>query len=116
LRYSTSPITEENFHLAGRDGTVPAPLPPGNLEVRTVQGLLQGTPYYFAIKTGDLAGNWSAMSNVLAVSTVDGIPPDPINDLRVTSIDLGSVNLAWTASGDDGSVGTATRYLLKYST
>jgi hypothetical protein len=35
------------------------------LDTFTVTGLVEGTGYYFAIKTVDDAGNWSGISNVL---------------------------------------------------
>jgi hypothetical protein len=49
---------------------------------------------------------------------VDGGPPDPITDLVATSnlFTDGAVDLTWTAMGDDpGSVGTASKYEVRYS-
>ncbi|MEK7384742.1 MAG: hypothetical protein AAB262_15865, partial [Elusimicrobiota bacterium] len=34
------------------------------------------------------------------------IPPDPITNLSVSAADAGALNLAWTATGEDGSTGT----------
>ena len=48
--------------------------------------------------------------------TGDTIPPSVITDLTAGTITTSSVALSWTASGDDGNVGTSTRYNLKYST
>jgi subtilisin family serine protease/sugar lactone lactonase YvrE len=52
----------------------------------------------------------------LALATADTVPPGAVADLRV--VDAGSdwVTLAWTATGDDGDVGTASSYDLRYST
>ncbi|MHB1390608.1 MAG: fibronectin type III domain-containing protein [Thermoleophilia bacterium] len=49
-----------------------------------------------------------------AVAT-DFTPPAAINDLRVGGIDSGAAVLDWTATGDDGSRGTAFRYEVRYS-
>lgn len=51
-------------------------------------------------------------------ATTDGGPPDPINDLVATQGGtLGTVDLTWTATGDDpGGVGTATTYEVRAST
>ncbi len=49
-----------------------------------------------------------------AVADPDIIPPAPIRDLRATRVGATSVSLAWTATGDDGTSGRATRYRLVY--
>ena len=47
---------------------------------------------------------------------VDPTPPSPITDLAAqTGINPGEVTLTWTAVGDDGTVGTATSYMVRYS-
>jgi len=45
----------------------------------------------------------------------DIIPPAPIRDLEATCVRPGEVILDWTATGDDGLEGRATRYQIKYS-
>lgn len=47
---------------------------------------------------------------------IDITPPLGITDLRVDSIDGGTAYLSWTAPGDDGAIGTATTYDLRYAT
>ncbi|MBU0984396.1 MAG: hypothetical protein KKA42_11035 [candidate division Zixibacteria bacterium] len=48
---------------------------------------------------------------------VDVIAPDAVDDLSaVTGVDEGTIILTWTAPGEDGSVGTAASYEIKYST
>ncbi|HUV30003.1 MAG TPA: fibronectin type III domain-containing protein [Acidobacteriota bacterium] len=50
-------------------------------------------------------------------SLVDTEPPSPVRDLSaVPGPELGSTRLTWTATGDDGSSGTATYYAIKYAT
>jgi hypothetical protein len=46
----------------------------------------------------------------------DTIPPDPIIDLgAATGTENGTINLTWTATGDDGADGTADSYAIRYS-
>jgi len=47
--------------------------------------------------------------------TDDVLPPDPIVDLNISQTGPTSVTLIWTATGDDGLVGTASHYDLRYS-
>ncbi|MEM9666158.1 MAG: S8 family serine peptidase, partial [Bacteroidota bacterium] len=57
-----------------------------------------------------------------ALAALDGpdiLPPDAITDLAIApqvNVTGASINLTWTATGDDGSVGTATSYDILYST
>lgn len=46
----------------------------------------------------------------------DPIPPSQVNDLSVSDTSFISVTLQWTATGDDGNVGIARAYDLRYST
>ncbi|MEJ2719930.1 MAG: fibronectin type III domain-containing protein [bacterium] len=45
----------------------------------------------------------------------DTIAPAAVTDLRLRYPSLGSVALVWTAPGDDGQKGKATRYIIRYS-
>jgi hypothetical protein len=63
LRYSLEPINEENFPFATRV-TMLRPKHAGSPETYTVQGLMPGYDYYFAVRTTDDAGNWSKVSNL----------------------------------------------------
>ncbi|MFO8011651.1 MAG: S8 family serine peptidase [Dehalococcoidia bacterium] len=44
-----------------------------------------------------------------------GVPPAAVDDLSVTANDMASATLTWTAPGDDGDVGTASQYDIRYS-
>jgi len=68
LRISTTPITSANFGNMDQVGTG-APAPAGTPECVTVQFLQPNTNYYYALKTMDDLGNWSAMSNCLTLKT-----------------------------------------------
>ncbi len=48
--------------------------------------------------------------------TTDNIAPARVVNLSTSNVTSQSVRLNWTASGDDGNVGTATTYDLRYST
>ncbi|MDH3938975.1 MAG: fibronectin type III domain-containing protein, partial [candidate division Zixibacteria bacterium] len=50
-----------------------------------------------------------------AVNNVDTVPPAAIGDLLAQCRSDGVVTLIWTASGDDGMSGTASRYKIGYS-
>jgi len=45
----------------------------------------------------------------------DTTPPESVGDLRVAGTEPGNVNLEWSAPGDDGHVGAADRYDLRYA-
>lgn len=49
-------------------------------------------------------------------SVIDTIPPDTITDLAMISNTYNSISLQWTASGDDGLMGTVEKYDLRYDT
>lgn len=69
LRYSTAPITADNFSAATAVAGVSAPAIAGSTEIMTVTGLQPATTYFFALTTTDEANNVSAMSNVASKTT-----------------------------------------------
>ncbi|MDZ7362854.1 MAG: Ig-like domain-containing protein [candidate division KSB1 bacterium] len=69
LRYSTSPISANNFNNATLAPNLPPPAPAGTRQSFTIGGLNSGTTYYFALKTTDEFGNVSALSNVASAAT-----------------------------------------------
>lgn len=75
-RSSLSPITEVNFALAAPVPNPPAPRISGGSQDFEVTGLDSATTYYFAVKSGDAALNWSAISNVVSVATMNEISED----------------------------------------
>ncbi len=82
LRYSTDPIDASNFDGATAVSNPPSAMPAGSAESYTVTGLTGGTVYYFAIKSIDLFGNVSAISNVVEQATA--FPP--VGSISVTSL------------------------------
>jgi hypothetical protein len=118
IRYALSSITETSWGSASQASSEPEPKAAGAAEIFEVSGLSEDTEYYFAMKTADERSNWSALSNVVAKATrtpADVTPPAAINDLAASDAALHSVTLTWTAPGDDGTVGTAYRYDIRYS-
>lgn len=73
IRYSTEPITEENFNDAVEVPNPPSPKLAGEIEDFAVENLNPNTQYYFAVKAADLWMNWSDISNVVDATT-EGIP------------------------------------------
>ncbi|BBH24110.1 hypothetical protein Back11_54550 [Paenibacillus baekrokdamisoli] len=119
VRYSTSAITNANWASATPAAGVPAPAAAGTTRTMTVNGLLAGTTYYFALKTSDEVPNISALSNVVSKATTasaDTTPPGATTDLVAGTATSSSVQLTWTGQGDDGSTGTPASYEVRYST
>jgi len=119
LRYSASAITAANFASATRWTGTPAPTAPGTTQSVTVSGLNPGTTYWFAIKTADEVPNWSAISNILSVTTPvagDVVRPAAVANLGISGLTETTASLGWTAVGDDSLTGTAASYDLRYST
>ena len=52
----------------------------------------------------------------MTIAEPDSIPPGTIPDLATSAPGSNSMRLAWTATGDDGTTGRATRYEIRYST
>ena len=67
LRYSNVLLTTANFGRATPIGGLPSPAPAGTAESMLITGLSDGEPIYMAMKSADAAGNWSQISNVLAL-------------------------------------------------
>ncbi|PIP88143.1 hypothetical protein COW80_01910, partial [Candidatus Beckwithbacteria bacterium CG22_combo_CG10-13_8_21_14_all_01_47_9] len=77
LRYSLNPINEANFASAMPVPNPPAPRVAGDSQDFEVTGLDSAMTYYFAVKSGDAALNWSDLSNVVSDTTLDEISEDP---------------------------------------
>lgn len=67
LRYSSTPITAANFHLATQLVGIPAPAVAGTAETFVVSGLPDANPVYLALKSADERGNWSGISNAVTL-------------------------------------------------
>jgi hypothetical protein len=119
IRYSTSPITNATWSLATKCTVPKIPGTPGSIERYTVTGLDPEITYYFAIKAVDENNNWAWVSNSPSNTTLedpDLIAPSAVSDLTATNPTYTTINLTWTAVGDDGNTGTASYYDIRYST
>ena len=85
-------------------------------------GLTPSTAYSYYVIAYDAAGNSSPQSNTASATTQatpDTISPAAISNLAASAPMTNSHNsmdLSWTATGDDGMTGTASVYDLRYST
>ncbi len=69
---------------------------------RTVTGLVPETAYTVTVRARDAAGNWSAPSASLSVTTLpDTTPPAVPTNLAATSLTPVGFTLRWTAPADD---------------
>jgi hypothetical protein len=121
LRYRTTGITGTDtttwWNGATQVSGEPVPGVAGATDSLRVRGLQPQTTYYFIIRAADEVPNWSGFSNLAVKATSgDTTPPSAIADLTVTGTTGNSLALRWTAPGDDGNVGTATSYDIRYST
>ncbi len=76
------------------------------------------TTYYFAIKSINETPATSALSNITSTVTRvsdDVTPPAAVADLAGNYPGSTHLILTWTAPGDDGSIGTASSYDVRYS-
>jgi chitodextrinase len=119
IRYSTSLITNANWASATQVSGEPSPLVAGTAQSFTVPGLSPSTTYYFAIKAIDDSGNISDLSNIATAATLvstDISAPSAVADLAASNATQSSTLLSWTSPGDDGAIGTASSYDIRYST
>ncbi len=56
----------------------------------------------------------TSIDNFYARTTLDVTPPAAVTNLGIAGLSPMSVTLTWTAPGDDGNVGTASSYVIKY--
>ena len=85
---------------------------PAQRESLHVWSLQPDTTYMFRLRAADADSNWSEPSNPAVGRTLtspDQTAPAPV-DLRFVGATDHSITVTWSASGDDGNVGTATRY------
>ena len=62
------------------------------------------------------SGNFTLEAGFLTVGApADTTPPADVTNLAVSSPTVSSLNLTWTAPGDDGSEGTASEYDIRYA-
>ena len=84
----------------------------------TVTGLTNGQLYYFSVRAEDSATPPNEDTNTFELTATptapDPTPPSAVTDLSTTDPTSNSIKLTWTAPGDDGDIGTATTYDVRY--
>jgi hypothetical protein len=122
IKYATTAITSESqWSSATTIANSISPKSSGNTETLTVGELPPGQTYYFAVRAEDEVGNLALMSNS-PFATVTSDPGDITAPVKITNLEaqpgqnVGEIVLTWTAPGDDGDQGTASKYYIKHST
>jgi hypothetical protein len=110
LRATPTPLDSAGFEAAPLVREIPA-VAPGQTIPYLLTGLAVGQPLSIGVKAEDDLGLRGALSNVVSL-TFRGVPPARVTDLRVEAAVDSGVVLHWPESGDDGTTGRASRYLL----
>lgn len=108
IRQHGERLTEEDWDTTGVKVAEPTAGEPGSVESLGIDGLTPETTYYFGIRTYDESGNRSAISNQPPIRTasLDPTPPAAVDDLGARLDGLYDIVLTWTATADDGRLGT----------
>jgi len=81
-----------------------------------VYGLEPSSDYHFAMKTYDEASNVSGLSNSIVGRTLpEDNRPATTSDLYAITLDETSFMLIWNTPGDDGMLGLASQYDVRYA-
>jgi len=110
-RRALEPVTAANWASA-TPVTLPKPKAAGQASQATVSGLPGETEIHFAIRAMDEDGNEGPLSASTSAMT-KSVAPGKISTLAAEAKN-GSVTLTWTATGDDGTQGSATSYDIRY--
>ncbi|GEM_PF-1748785 len=115
-------IDEANWDAAVTIPQFLVPRQAGEAESYTVTGLTPAVTCHFALKAMDEAGHLSPLSNSASAvppsEAPDTTPPATVSDLAAATggTGRGSIELAWTAPGDDGTEGACAAYVVKRHT
>jgi hypothetical protein len=113
------PATSQvEYGLTGQYGQVSgANTTPSQKHSIALAGLSSDATYYFRAKSLDAAGNtgYSASRTFTTAGAPDTTPPSAIQDLETSNTTQTSIDLSWTAPGNDGNIGTAAYYDIRYS-
>ncbi len=115
IRFDQSPITDSSWDSCDVTVQTLVPRDPTAGERFRLTGLDSGITYFVAIKAVDEVGNWSALSNVIAIHEFDTLPPCTITDLIGIRLDDSTYSLVWTAPADSESTRKVAIYEIKYA-
>jgi|GEM_PF-3740522 len=115
--FASAIVSDEEWAAATQLDGEPVPLGMGIGQSMTVglADLPQEATIYFAMRSTNDGGGISELSNSPSLTT-PGVPPAAVSDLAVSETDASSLTVEFTAVGDDGQVGQAAAYDLRYST
>ncbi|MCI0372062.1 MAG: FG-GAP-like repeat-containing protein, partial [candidate division NC10 bacterium] len=83
----------------------------------TVSGIvLQAGTNVLTVTARDAAGNTGTDTLTVTYAPADSTPPAAVTDLNASNASNVSLDLTWTAPGDDGGTGQAGSYDVRYST
>ena len=92
-------------------------------QVTITRSGLVNADYHWRYRAKDIKGaisDWTEFGTAgnidFTVSIPDTTPPATVTDLWIFFISTYTLALSWTAPGDDGNIGTASEYDLRYST
>ena len=113
--------TEEEFVLKEGEQNITGEFSWTNNTMRFTpdKNIRYNTLYTVSLTSGarDLAGNpLDSITWSFTTEEEDTIPPAAVTDLAIQTVKRNSVTLSWTATGDDGNIGRASAYDLRYST
>jgi hypothetical protein len=116
MRRAIVPLTEFNFDVPSIaiNVTLGFPKPSGVADTVLVEGLPQGSRWWFAVRVLDEVRNASAVSPSDSAS-LPGQPPERITDLRAYMVEETGIRLTWTAVGEGGSGARPLGYLVSLS-
>ncbi|OLE66171.1 MAG: hypothetical protein AUG03_01140 [Acidobacteria bacterium 13_1_20CM_2_68_14] len=100
-------------HVSGAAALIRA-VAPGMPALEVKQKILEGVSQLFSLTT--LVASGGRLNAFRPIATRDDIPPGPIVDLAAGLATSNTIVLRWTATGDDGAIGRALTYDVRYST
>lgn len=102
VRRSNSTLTNANFDAGTLVANPPGPLPAGTRQTMVVRGVTRGTPYYFAVRAQDAAGNVSNVSNSVYWDwELDAAPPAaPADASAEVQAEGRSVTITWRPNSE----------------
>jgi len=121
LRIASTSLADERIWEEGEAyAPLPYPAESGTADSVAVARLAPSTSYAFVLRCEDEAGNLSLPSNIVrATTSTPALPPSPpaaISDFVLVASWSDSARLAWTAPGDEGESGRASRYEVRLRT
>ncbi|MCP4708140.1 MAG: hypothetical protein GY869_05920, partial [Planctomycetes bacterium] len=100
IYYADYQIDETNFQTANRLDNPLTPADPGIFQTYAVSSLVPGTTYWFLIRSSDLVGNWSLVSNTASGQTDEEFIPENLCLNKPTTTSANNINGYLAVDGD----------------